>query len=97
MNWKILKQVCLQILNVINVSTSKGLGQHVRMKHRISQVDGITDDEAVDASIPVNVNEVTKTFKIVVEDSLREEIEDELESVWDGNKVTSFSVKKKIG
>ena len=64
------------------------------MKHRISQVDGITDDEAVFASIPVNVNEVTKTFKIVVEDSLREEIQDELESAWDGNKVTSFSVKK---
>ena len=66
----------------------------IRMKHKISQVGWNTepDDETINASIPVNVHKVTKIFEIIVEDSVREEIVDKLESTWDSNTVTSFSV-----
>ena len=69
------------------------------MKHRISQVDGVIDsnEEIITESIPVSISEVTKTFQISVMGLDKEEIEDELGSIWDGNNVTGVNVKKELG
>ena len=79
-------------------NTSKGLGQHVRMKHRISQVDGVidSDEETIKESVPVNISEVTKTFQIYVEGLNKGEIQDELDSIWDDNNVNGVDVKKEL-
>ena len=75
-------------------NTIKGTGQHVRMKHRISQVDGVMDSD--DESIPVNISEVTKTFEISVDKLVREDVCNELDRIWDGNNITGVDVKQEL-
>ena len=67
-------------------NTIKGMGQHVRMKHRISQVDGVMDSD----------DEVTKTFEISVDKLVREDVCNELDRIWDGNNITGVDVKQEL-
>ena len=77
-------------------NTLKGLNQHVRMKHSISQLDGNTepDFEAKEDSIPVTINRVTKTIKISVRESLKEKVGEILESYWEDSRINGFDVKQ---
>ena len=44
--------------------------------------------------VTIAVKEVAKTFEIFVKQPLRDNIEEELESLWEGINITGFSVKK---
>ena len=89
----------------------KGLRHHVRMKHRISQLDGVDDIELNEykenkqsvklknAEVQtepnlVAVKEVAKTYEIFVKQSLRDRIDEELESLWEGININGFIVEK---
>ena len=52
--------------------TVKGMGQHVRMKHRVSQVDGIidSDEESIEETSPVDIIDVQLPFPLCKEGGL---------------------------
>ena len=68
------------------------------MKHIILQVDRIidSDEETLEGNIPVNISEVTKTFEISVGKLVKEEIQNEVDGLWDGNNITDVSVKQEL-
>ena len=70
--------------------SEKGLKQHTRMKHRISQVDGTHDEEELE-----NINCVAFSYKVMVTDKKNvKDIENDLESfsLWDNIKLYHFLV-----
>ena len=78
-------------------TTEKGLGQHNRMKHRISQVDGnhdLSDEESE------NINGVSITHKISVsEKKHKDAIINDLTyfKPWDDFQISGFTVKEDLG
>ena len=97
--------------------TEKGLNQHIRMKHKIAQIDGLEDsdletpkkpDESKSktdkvnvkepevledpSEVTVTVKEVSKIFKITVKESIKDRIDEELESLGNDN-ITEFRVQ----
>ena len=77
-------------------------------KDLIPQLDGQTEDintglvvntdkeaevQTKPSYVTVEVKEVLKTYEIFVKESLKEIIDEELESFWEGNGINGFSVR----
>ena len=78
-------------------STEKGLGQHTRMKHRISQLDGNFDLLEEDSE---SINTVSVKYRISVQEKKSvKEVTKELEKteLWDNIKLSHFDVKEELG
>ena len=72
--------------------TEKGVRQHKRMKHRISQVNGIHDGEELE-----EINCVSYTYKVRVTDKkTNKDIENYLTytSLWDNIKIYHFTFEE---
>ena len=72
--------------------TEKGVKQHTRMKHRISQVDGMYDEEDLE-----EINCVSYTYQVkVTENKTIKNIENDLTytTLWDNIKISHFMVEE---
>ena len=82
-----------------NHTTEKGLGMHKRMKHRISQVDGI-NDYVIEDFEEDDINMVSIAVKISVKE--KKTVKEVEKDLWDTelkgwDKISGFDVEEEMG